>query len=124
MQIVAVDFDGCLSLGGEWPNTGKPNKPLFDYLKARQHNGDTIILWTCRCGSALDLAVQYCKVNGLVPDYINENVPEMIEKFGNDSRKIYANLYIDDQARTPWSIVNPEKPEKQRREPRTMKILR
>lgn len=106
MKIIACDFDNCLSLHGEFPNVGKPNVELFDYLKIRQKHGDKIILWTCRADAALDLAVKFCEVNGLVPDYVNENVPEIVEKFGNDSRKVYAHKYIDDAGITPWDLMN------------------
>lgn len=123
-RIVAVDFDNTLSMGGEFPNTGKPNEKLFEYLKARQHNGDIIILWSCRCGADLELAVKYCEVNGLVFDYVNENTPEMIERFGNDSRKIFAHLYIDDASKHPYEITHYEKPEKPKRQPRKARIVR
>lgn len=31
-------------------------------------------------------------------DYANENIPERIEQWGNDCRKISADYYIDDRA--------------------------
>ena len=58
-------------------------------------------MWTCRCGKDLEDAVEWCKTQGLVFDLINENVPENVEKFGNDSRKIFAHEYIDDKATNP-----------------------
>ena len=60
-----------------------------------------MILWTCRCGEDLTAAVEWCRERGLEFDYINENVPENVEKWGNDSRKIFAHEYIDDKATNP-----------------------
>lgn len=59
--------------------------------------GDTIILWSCRNGKYLDEAVEWCKLQGLVFDAINDDAPEVIREWGNNrSKKITADLYIDD----------------------------
>ena len=44
--------------------------------------------------------MEFCQGYGLEFDYINENVPENIEKYGNDCRKVYANHYVDDRAQS------------------------
>jgi len=126
MKIICCDFDNCLSLHGEFPNTGEPNAKLFEYLIKRQSEGDCIILWTCRCGEALQMAVEFCNRNGLVPDLVNENHPEMIKKYGNDCRKVFSHLYIDDCAKTPWEIIDYKpKPKPETRIPmRKAKIVR
>ena len=59
-----------------------------------------LILYTCRSGRDLKIATDFCKGIGLKFDYINENVKENIEKYG-DTRKIYADVYIDDHAIFP-----------------------
>lgn len=43
-------------------------------------------------------AVEWCRQYGLEFDAVNENLPEMIKRYGNDSRKIHADVYIDDKA--------------------------
>lgn len=93
-MIIAVDFDGTLSYG-EYPYTGKPNKRLIDWLILRKSGGDKLILWTCRHDKPLEDAVLWCKEQGLEFDAVNENLPEMIERFG-ESRKVGADYYIDD----------------------------
>ena len=97
-KIIAVDFDGTL-FDTEWPSIIKePNTELIDWLNYRKTcNEDRIILWTCRCGKDLEVAVNACAEQGLIFDAINENLPDMIEKFGGDSRKIFADIYIDDK---------------------------
>lgn len=96
-KIIAVDFDGTLC-ENKFPEIGRPNKDMLRYIKNRQRNGCKIILWTCRAGERLVNAVDWCKERGLEFDAVNENLPEIIEWFGSDTRKIYANMYIDDKA--------------------------
>ena len=95
-MIIGVDFDGTISLG-KWPECGPPNKGLIKYLKKRKAKGDRLILWTCREGEDLDNAVRFCRINGLEFDAVNDNIPEIIEKYGNNSRKITCDRYIDDR---------------------------
>ena len=47
---------------------------------------------------ALADAVDFCSSNGLEFDAVNDNLPEITEKYGNNSRKISCDLYIDDRA--------------------------
>lgn len=96
-KVIAVDFDGTLSLG-EWPNIGPANEELISFLKEQKKNGDKIILWTCREGDALQEAVRWCEREGLVFDAVNDNIPEMIERYGTNSRKVSCDYYIDDRA--------------------------
>lgn len=92
-MIIAVDFDGTLCL-----DDGTPNIRLIQRLKQAQREGNTVILWTCREGNSLREAVRFLGQFGLVPDYFNQNCPEIVRRNGRDSRKIYADVYIDDKA--------------------------
>ena len=103
--IIAVDFDGTLSINARWPEIGDPNKPLFEWLIKNKQAGRRIILWTCRCGDDLKAAVDFCEKQGLVFDTINENLPELIDLYQNDCRKINADLYIDDKATDPGLVL-------------------
>lgn len=97
IEIVAVDFDGTLC-ADRYPEIGNANYPLIELLKRLQKQGVKIILWTCRCGERLEEAVEWCASFGLCFDRVNENVKEILERYGGDSRKIYADVYIDDKA--------------------------
>jgi len=97
-MIIAIDFDGCLCHDA-WPEIGKPRKRVMRKAIRRQRKGDTLILWTCREGESLKRALEWCVAQGLYFDFANENTPERIAEFGNDCRKIGADLYIDDKAR-------------------------
>jgi len=93
--IIAVDFDNTLAFTA-YPTILSPNQPVINYIKAHKRMGDTIILYICRNGQALADAVEWCRQQGIEFDYVNENVPELIERHG-DSRKIAADIYIDDK---------------------------
>ena len=95
--IIAVDFDGTLC-ENKWPDIGAPNMRVINYVKNERKNGVKIILWTCREGELLDNALAWCAEQGLEFDEVNKNVPEAVELFGGDSRKIYADEYLDDKA--------------------------
>lgn len=97
MKIIAVDFDGCLCENA-WPKIGRANRAVIEELIQRKAEGDKLILWTCRVGDRLEEAVSWCLNRGLKFDAINDNLPEMIEKFGNNCRKVYAHEYWDDKA--------------------------
>jgi uncharacterized HAD superfamily protein len=101
---IAVDFDGTLSLG-RYPSCGPPHESLIklikDIMKAPVEERDVFILWTCRKGEALDAAIRWLEEQGLVFDSINEVPKEFSDKFSNDSRKINADIFIDDRAMTP-----------------------
>lgn len=95
-NIIAVDFDGTLC-ENKWPEIGEPNKELIAYLKERQAAGDKLVLWTCRVGEILDNAVAWSAEQGIIFDAVNENLPEVLEWMGGDTRKVFANEYIDDR---------------------------
>ena len=95
-KVIAVDFDGTLC-EDDWPHIGKPNYQVRSYILEQQRLGAKIILWTCRSGERLLEALEWCNDFGIKFDAVNENVPESIEAFGGDSRKIFAHEYIDDK---------------------------
>ena len=98
-KIIAVDFDGTL-VKDEYPKIGSPNIKLINKLRKLSRD-NTLILWTCRTGDKLKEAVEFCLLCDLQFHYINENSKEILEKYGNiDSRKITADIYLDDKART------------------------
>ena len=45
--------------------------------------------------------MEWCRKWELEFDAVNENLPEIIERYGSDGRKIYADVYIDDQKLFP-----------------------
>jgi len=110
-KIIAVDFDGTLCID-QYPQIGMPNIFLIRLLQNIQKEGCQIILWTCRCGQELEEAIQWCREWGLHFDRVNENAKEIIEKYGSDSRKIYADVYIDDKSCFPWEETDKKRRKK------------
>lgn len=104
-KIIAVDFDGTLCEDA-YPKMGRPNLYLIRMLKEWRAQGQLLILWSCRCGSELEEAVRWCKRLGLEFDAVNQNVLQNIEKYGTDTRKVYADLYLDDKARSPFEYCS------------------
>ena len=73
----------------------------IEYLQEWKRNGNKLILWTCRAGEALSKAVEWCREQNLEFDAINDNLPEIIEFYGHNSRKISCDYYIDDRMLLP-----------------------
>jgi hydroxymethylpyrimidine pyrophosphatase-like HAD family hydrolase len=95
-MVIAVDFDGTI-VEHKYPNIGKPLLFAFETMKQLQKQGHQLILWTYRSGKELNEAVEFCSLKGIDFYAVNSNYPG--EKFNekNMSRKIYADLYIDDR---------------------------
>ena len=96
-KIYAVDFDGTLCENA-WREIGKAKDTLINRMIELREEGNKVILWTCRTDDKLTNAIDWCKEHGLEFDAINENVPEILETFGTEARKIYADVYVDDRA--------------------------
>lgn len=106
-MIIAVDFDGTI-VEHRYPEIGKELPFAIDTLKALQRDGHRLILWSVREGRLLDEAVEFCRERGLEFYAVNRNYPE--EKAGHDhfSRKLKADLFIDDRnlgGMMDWGII-------------------
>jgi hydroxymethylpyrimidine pyrophosphatase-like HAD family hydrolase len=94
-MIIAIDFDGTI-VEHRYPEIGRIRPFAFETLKALQAKNHRLILWSHRAGLLLDEAVEFCREQGIEFYAVNKNYPE--EKWNeNDSRKILADLYIDDR---------------------------
>lgn len=95
-MTIAVDFDGTI-VEHRYPAIG-PEKPFaidtLKYLCAQRHK---LILWTVREGELLDEAVAYCRRRGLEFYAVNKNYPEEKPTHDGYSRKLQADLFIDDR---------------------------
>lgn len=92
---IAVDFDGTI-VEHQYPEIGKEKLFAFQTLKELEKKGARLILWTFRTGRELDDAVEFCRKNGIEFYAVNKNYPE--EAMDDTvSRKIDADLYIDDK---------------------------
>lgn len=103
-MIIAVDFDGTIC-ADRFPEIGEPLFGAIDALLKFKANGYKLILQTCREDSPerkyLTEAVEFCRKNGLEFDAVNQNVPGNPFALLGESRKPYADFYIDDKSLQP-----------------------
>ena len=110
---IAVDFDGTV-VEHKYPAIGKELLFAFETLRELQKQKHRLILWTYRSGKELDEAVDFCKDRGIEFYAVNSNYPEEIFD-ENISRKIDADVYIDDRNlggfpgwSAVWQMLSPE----------------
>ena len=99
-MIIAVDFDGTLCTD-MYPSIGSERQFVIDFIKDQRKKGAKLIFHSCRSGLQETEAVIWCLAHGIRFDAVNENLPENIAIYGNDCRKIYADIYLDDKAVYP-----------------------
>lgn len=101
-MILAVDFDGTVVenayplIGALKPNAKKIINQLFN-------EGHEIIINTCRAGIFEGNAYKFLTDNNIRYTFVNSNLPRLIQEFGQDCRKISADIYIDDKS-LGWSL--------------------
>lgn len=93
--VIAIDFDGTI-VEHRYPFIGKIRPFAFETMEALQLKGHRLILWSHRAGAKLDEAVKFCRNHGIEFYAVNKNFPEEVWE-GTDSRKILADIYIDDR---------------------------
>lgn len=92
--VIAIDFDGTI-VEHRYPFIGRIRPFAFETMEALQIKGHRLILWTHRTGQKLDEAVKFCHNHGIEFYAVNKNYPEETWDT-NASRKILADIYIDD----------------------------
>lgn len=95
-MIIAVDFDGTI-VEHKYPRIGEEIPFAIDTLKRFQKEHHTIILWSVREGKLLQEAVEYCQKRGLEFYAVNKDYPEETNEDKGYSRKLKADLFIDDR---------------------------
>jgi len=93
---LVIDFDGTI-VTNKWPEIGEmmPNaKRIINLLASLGHK---IIINTCRSGEHAENARSWLIANGIKFHSFNENLPEQIEFYGSDTRKMSGDIYIDDR---------------------------
>ena len=94
--ILAIDFDGTI-VELDYPNIGKLRKNAVKYINKLYNENYLIIINSCRANKEEKEMKTFLKKNNIKFHFINENDPLRIEYFGTDTRKISANVYIDDK---------------------------
>ena len=94
--ILAIDFDGTIA-SLSFPEVGTLRENADVVIRKLYEEGHKIIINTCRSGKMEGMAYDFLKVHGIPFHFINNNLPELIIEYGQDCRKISADVYIDDR---------------------------
>lgn len=94
--IIAIDFDGTIC-DLAFPEVGRMKPEADIYINKLFNEGHHIIINTCRSGLYEGMAETFLREKGINFHYINSNMPYLIEQYGQDCRKLSADIYIDDK---------------------------
>lgn len=106
-MIIAVDFDGTI-VEHRYPAIGREIPFAIETLKRLANEHHRLILWSVREGALLEEAVRYCSDRGLKFYAVNSNYPEENRLHENFSRKLKADLFIDDRnlgGLPDWGVI-------------------
>ena len=96
-MIIAVDFDGTI-VEHQYPEIGKELPFATETLRMLIADQHKLILWSVREGKVLEDAIEWCRERGVVFYAVNKDFPEeKVEDNNHFSRKIKADLWIDDR---------------------------
>lgn len=95
-MIIAIDFDGTICTD-QYPEIGVPLPYVVDTIQTLYKDGHYIIINTCRDGDRLTEAINWLMANDIPFNRVNDNHPDVPAKYGSNSRKVFADLYIDDR---------------------------
>ena len=96
-MTIAVDFDGTI-VEHRYPKIGEEVPFATETLRMLIKDGHKLILWSVREDELLDEAVQWCRERGVEFYAVNKDYPEEKVEYNNHfSRKIKADLFIDDR---------------------------
>lgn len=110
-KLFGIDFDGTIAYDA-YPNIGELIPGAKETITKIKNNGGKIAIWTCRSGEHGKLVKDFLHKNNIPYDTFNEAFEENIIQYGGDSRKIYADCYIDDKCllwngnSVNWKIVD------------------
>ena len=95
-MVIAIDFDGTV-VQHRYPAIGEEIPFATETLKLLLADRHRLILWTVREGKLLDEAVAWCRERGVEFYAINQDYPEEHRADKGFSRKLKADLFIDDR---------------------------
>ena len=106
-MTIAVDFDGTI-VEHRYPRIGEEIPFAVETLKLLQQEKHRLILWSVREGELLDEAIEWCRARGLEFYAANKDYPEEERDHQGFSRKLKADLFIDDRnvgGIPDWGII-------------------
>ena len=94
--IISIDFDDTIAYTKNFA-IGELKQDAKYVINKWYNEGHYIIINTCRTDKDEIDAQLFLDVEGIKYHKINENNPKIIEYFKNNTRKIYADVYINDK---------------------------
>ncbi|MCF2614823.1 BT0820 family HAD-type phosphatase [Leyella stercorea] len=95
-MVIAVDFDGTI-VEHKYPAIGRELPFATETLRMLIRDHHKLILWSVREGRLLDEAVEWCRERGVEFYAVNRDYPEESREHDSFSRKLKADLFIDDR---------------------------
>ena len=95
-MTIAVDFDGTI-VEHRYPKIGEEIPFATETLKILAQERHKLILWTVREGELLEEAIEWCRKRGVFFYSVNKDYPEEEKSHNGFSRKLKADLFIDDR---------------------------
>ena len=95
-MTIAIDFDGTI-VEHRYPKIGNEIPFATDTLKMLMKDHHRLILWTVREGELLEEAIEWCRQRGVFFYSVNKDYPEEEKSHNGFSRKLKADLFIDDR---------------------------
>ncbi len=95
-MIISIDFDGTI-VEDHYPDIGKLMPGAKESVRRLHENGNLIIINTCRDGQLLLEAINFLLEHDIPFDRVNDNLPRNTREYGSNSRKVFADIYIDDR---------------------------
>ena len=95
-MVIAVDFDGTI-VEHKYPAIGRELPFATETLRMLIRDRHKLILWSVREGRLLDEAVEWCRERGVEFYAVNRDYPEESREHDSFSRKLKADLFIDDR---------------------------
>lgn len=106
-MVIAVDFDGTI-VEHKYPAIGRELPFATETLRMLIRDRHKLILWSVREGRLLDEAVEWCRERGVEFYAVNRDYPEESREHDSFSRKLKADLFIDDRnigGLPDWGII-------------------
>ena len=95
-MTIAVDFDGTI-VEHRYPKIGEEIPFATETLKILAQERHKLILLTVREGELLEEAIEWCRQRGVFFYSVNKDYPEEEKSHNGFSRKLKADLFIDDR---------------------------
>ena len=92
-KVIAIDFDGII-VEDTYPHIGKLKPKAREVINELISQGHEVIIWSCRDACEIE---EFLYKQDIKFTTINENTFHLMDNWGNDPRKVGADVYIDDK---------------------------